>query len=68
MVNRRAVFACLFPLKFDFKRCHGVGHTYFKHFKTKMHNLEYFSGSYHSNYYIVFWWVLSESVWYYRIF
>ena len=30
MVNRKAVFAWLFPLKFDSKRSQAVVHTYFK--------------------------------------
>ena len=33
MVNRKAVFAWLFPLKFDCKHSEAVVHTYFRHFK-----------------------------------
>ena len=33
MVNRKSVFALLFPLKFDCERSDAVAHTYFNHLK-----------------------------------
>ena len=65
MVNRKAVFAWLFPFKFDYTRSQAVVHTYFRFFKIMMYNSLFFPEAISAI--IMFWWVLSESYWYYRI-